>query len=161
MVEKTITYDEEILKSFFKFHFKKLNILMLICGILVTLCGVIYICIATLWSGIVTTCVGVLFMCYPIILVQISLGQNRRMLDTIEYFKFGETEVSITSERFGEVVSSATTKYSTLEAVKENEKYVYIYVNKSSAIPFKKSELSKEEYAYIVGNIKRALPNKK
>lgn len=161
MVEKTITYNEEILKAFLKFHFKKLNILMLVCGVLVTLCGVIYICIATLWSGIVTTCVGVFFMFYPIILVQISLNQNRKLLDTVEYFKFSETEVDVTTERFGEVVANSNTKYSTLEAVKENNDYVFVYVTKASAIPLKKSELTKEEYNFIVGNIKKALPNKK
>lgn len=161
MIEKTVTYDDETLKSFLKFHFKKLNILMFVCGLLVTLCGVAYICIATLWSGIVTTCVGVFLMCYPILLIRTSLNQNRKALDTTEYYKFGETELSVTSERFGEVISTSNTKYSTLETVKEDEKNVYIYINKTSAIILKKSDLTKEEYSFIVGNIKKALPNKK
>lgn len=161
MVKKTVEYNDKILKDFFKFHFKKLSILIFVCGLLLVACGVVYICIASVVSGIITVVVGVFFACYPWLLVAISLSQNRRLLDTIEYFEFGEDELKVVGERFGEEVSNSSTKYSNLETIKSNKDYVFLYINKSSAIPLKKSDLTKEEYDFIVGNVSKHLLHKK
>ena len=42
MVEKVIKYDDKILKDFVKFHFRKINIIMLVCGALMLVAGIFY-----------------------------------------------------------------------------------------------------------------------
>ena len=160
MVEKIVKYDDRILKDFFKFHFKKLNITTVVCGVLLILCGVIYLFCETIWTGVLTCIAGVFFSCYPLIIMGMSLGQSRRMLDVTEHYVFGETELKLESERFGEVLSSGTIKYSNFQNIKETADYLYIYTTRASAIPLKKSELGKDEYSFIVTHITDALKSK-
>ena len=160
MVEKIVKYDDKTLKDYFKFHFKKTNIIMLVCGAIVLLSGIVYMLCNKYLLGALTCVAGVLFMCFPFIIIAMSLGQNRKALDTTEKFEFGDTEFKVQSERFGEIIANATNKYSNLECIKENDQYLFIYLNKVSAIPLKKSNLTKEEYTFIVEHISEALKTK-
>lgn len=157
MVEKVIKYDDKILKDFVKFHFRKINIIMLVCGALMLVAGIFYFLVSKYVMGALTCVAGVLFACFPLIITGMSLGQNRQMLDTTESFVFGETEMKVETERFGEVLYTATTKYSNLDSIKENADYLFVYINKNSAITLRKTDLSKEEYSFIVTNISKAL----
>ena len=47
--------------------------------------------------------------------------------------------------------------YSNLDSIKENADYLFVYINKNSAITLRKTDLSKEEYSFIVTNISKAL----
>ena len=57
-------------------------------------------------------------------------------------YAFDTDTLHIESIRGTEVVSTATTKYAELFKIKENDKYLLLYLNKMSVFPILKSELS-------------------
>lgn len=153
-MKKTIEYNEEMLKAFAKFHFKKFNITMWICGAIICVSGILSLCTLSIFSGVLTLIFGVTAIAYPFIFRVVTLGKNRNLLDTVDTYDFRDNEVSVVSERFGDILADTTIKYSVLYDVKESDKYVYLYVGQSSAVPFDKTGLGDGEYKFLLTTVR-------
>ena len=164
-IETKTLYTEKVLKDFVKFHFRKWTITLFIIGSLVVLLGALSIFFTTIASGIILCVMGVFLLLYPKILETTTLNANKRNIGAIENYTFGKDSVKIVTVMEDVEVATQEIKYSALEKVCADERYLDIYVNKVSALVIDKSSISKKEQESIVDTMSKVIesrkPNKK
>jgi len=160
VVAKT-NYNEKILKDYVKFHFKKLSLAVLICGALIVLLGAFSIYYMSLVGGIVFCLMGVFLLFYPKILEMTSLNANKRLLNAEDEYTFTKDSVHVESVIFGEKVANQDIKYQALEKIECDSEYIYLYINKVSAMVILRSTLTQKEQEFIISNISKVVGTKK
>ena len=160
VVAKT-NYSEKILKDFIKFHFKKLSLTIFICGCLIVLLGALAIFFMSIASGIVFCLMGVFFVFYPKILELTSLNANKRLMNAEDEYTFTKDSLHVDSTIFGEKIANQDIKYQALEKIAADTKYIYLYVNKASAMIIERKALTQKEQEFIVSSVSKAIESKK
>lgn len=160
-VKTKTTYSERILKSFFKLHFRKTNLIVWLCGGIILLSGILLLALNSLVAGIIFSVLGVLFLLYPQVVLASSLNSNKRQLNAIDYYVFDEKTIQVTSEIFGEEVANQKIDYKALEKIKIDANYIYIYLNKVSAVIVERATLSEKEQKFIISKISKVIDKKK
>lgn len=156
VVAKT-NYSEKILKDFIKFHFRKLSLTIFICGCLIVLLGALSIFFMSLVGGIVFCIMGVFFLFYPKIIEKTSMNANKRLINAEDEYTFSKDSMHVESTIFGEQMANQDIKYQALEKVLTDNYYIYLYVNKASAMIIERSKLSEKEQNFIIENVSKAI----
>lgn len=156
VVVKT-NYNEKILKDFVKFHFKKITLTIFICACFIVLLGAFSIFFMSPVSGTVFCLMGVFFLFYPKILEVTTLNANKRIMNAEDEYTFTKEGMHVDSTIFGEKVANQDIKYQALEKIALDNNYIYLYVNKTSAMIIERKELSQKEQEFIVKNVSNVL----
>ena len=143
-------YNEKLLKDFLKFHYRKLTTLLLICGIIVAFAGTVLLFVDEYATGVVTCLLGLFIMFYPKLVTLFALANNKRMLNAEESYELDETSIHVRTTILGEEVAQQTIKYTALEKMVETQKYIYVYINKLSALIIIKENLKDKDYKNIL-----------
>lgn len=156
VVAKT-NYSEKILKDFIKFHFRKLSLTIFICGVIIVLMGALSIFFMSLASGIVFCIMGVFFLFYPKIIEKTSLNANKRLLNAEDEYTFSKDSMHVVSVILGEEMANQDIKYQALEKIETDNYYIYLYVNKTSAMIVERKALTEKEQEFIISNVTKAI----
>lgn len=160
VVVKT-NYNEKILKDFIKFHFKKISLTIFICGIIIALLGVCSIFLVSAITGSLFCVLGVFFLFYPKIIEVTSLNANKRLMNAEDEYIFTPNGMHIESTIFGQQVAQQDAKYEALEKIAMDTKYIYLYINKVSAMIIERKSLTEDEQNFIISNISNAIDKNK
>lgn len=74
-----------------------------------------------------------------------KLIKNVQAINQVNTYVFEENYLNVTTTRNLEVVGTAKLYYKELFKSRETKNYIYMYVNKNSALPVKKENLSQDE----------------
>lgn len=160
IVTKT-KYTEKVLKDFFKFHFRKWTLTLFIIGCVVVLLGAFSIFFTTLVSGVVLCVMGVFLLLYPKILETTSLNANKRNIGSTENYTFDKESVKIVTTMQDIEVANQEIKYTAFEKVDCNNNYIYLYVNKTSALVIERKSISEKEQEHLVASVSKAIESRK
>ncbi|MBQ8430676.1 MAG: YcxB family protein [Clostridia bacterium] len=154
-VKVKMEYNEKVLKDYFKSHFKTLSYITLIAGIIVVLAGAVLCFTDAFVLGIFACIFGVVVMLYVPMLIIISLNANKRSLNKVDYYEFNKDSFKIVSTILIQEVAKHELQYSELLKFVEYKNYIYLYINKASALVVDKNSLQQEQVNFILNSVKK------
>lgn len=150
-------YNENLLRDFFRFHYRNFTTILLICGILIALAGTALLFLEEYVTGVVTCLLALFFMFYPKLITVFAMNNNKRMINAEDSYEFSADSVKITTTILGEEVGQQIIKYTALEKMVETQKYIYVYINKVSALIISKDSLKDKDYKNIIKVVSKAM----
>ena len=85
------------------------------------------------------------------------MNNNKRMINAEDSYEFSADSVKITTTILGEEVGQQIIKYTALEKMVETQKYIYVYINKVSALIISKDSLKDKDYKNIIKVVSKAM----
>lgn len=150
-----MTYDDKMMKDFYKFHYLKFSNTTFVISALMIIAGIVLLFFNWIY-GVLACVVAVGTFFLPKYVTVSSLNQNKRMLVTEDALTFTKTKVHVYSERLGEVLFDEDMNYSDFIYVKDYKDYLYLYMTKQSALILLKSKVTKREADFIKEAIRDA-----
>lgn len=159
-VKVTMKHNESVVKDFVRFHYRKTSLLFYILGVVLVGIGVLNIIWESFVSGITASIFGVFLLVYPFIMCGMAVNSNRMLVDAVEEMEFKDKEIIIATKLLNEEIVHKQVKYSGIERVVENMRYIYIYINKVAHI-IDKNQINEQQYAEIITHISSVMEQKK
>ncbi len=136
---------------------KKLYISSIVCLVIGIIGVILYIVLSTIyqnsWADLL------LLFAIPFgfgLTFFITLDTNYRILKNtamVNFYIFDDDYLFVTTIKDNENVGSSQIPYNSITKIKENKLYLFIYINKVSALPVEKASLSEEDIKYIKSKI--------
>ena len=145
MIECETKIDGKIQKEILK-----TNIIMSLIFLIVGAIGSIaYLVLTTIFSNIWLNLLLIFAFVFGFGLIFfISLNKTIKIADQESFtnkYQFYEDELVITSLKNGEIISTATTKYSQFIKIRENQNFILIYPSKNATYPIVKNNISQQD----------------
>lgn len=160
-IKVNTNYSDNLIKDFFKFHNRKTNLIFFICGALLILSGVVLAIVISILAGVLVALVGAFVVAYPFIMLASSMNVNKRMIHAEDQYLFDKNNLHISSMILGEEVANIDVKYENLAKIAMNNKYIFVYINKDSALILERKEIKEKDQKEIVTAISNAIEKKK
>lgn len=157
--EVKMTYDNKLMKDFYKYHYNKISNIMFCVSALMLIAGIIVLFFNIL-SGVVLCVVSILSVFIPYSVTMSSLNENKRMLNAEDNFTFSKDGVYIHSEILGDIIFDEKVDYSFFSRVVDNKDYLYLYMTKNSALIILKSKVTRKEADFIKDAVLKAQKSK-
>ena len=153
MVECTTVINDKVQRQISK----KLYISSIVCLVIGIIGVILYIVLSTIyqnsWADLL------LLFAIPFgfgLTFFITLDTNYRILKNtamVNFYIFDDDYLFVTTIKDNENVGSSQIPYNSITKIKENKLYLFIYINKVSALPVEKASLSEEDINYIKSKI--------
>lgn len=153
MVECTTVINDKVQRQISK----KLYISSIVCLVIGIIGVILYIVLSTIyqnsWADLL------LLFAIPFgfgLTFFITLDTNYRILKNtamVNFYIFDDDYLFVTTIKDNENVGSSQIPYNSITKIKENKLYLFIYINKVSALPVEKKSLSEEDINYIKSKI--------